>query len=109
MSPEQLEKLRDEYTDQYVVINSQRPELARFEGMTGRVWSINCNGRALVEFEESAGRGRYDVELDYVKVVDEPKPKPADAKDQPQEKLSPLELARLEKDGKTATHTRSRS
>jgi hypothetical protein len=116
MLPERVEKLRLEYSDQYVVVEGDLPELAQFRGKVGQVWTINVNGRALVEFESD--RGRYDLELDYLKVVDKPKPKapPAKAakakpatvkpepsketekKAEPKEKLSELELARQKKD-----------
>ena len=113
MLPDRVEKLRLEYTDQYVVIEGDGPQLARFKGKVGQVRTINMNGRALVEFE--GDRGRYDMELDYLKVVDKPKPKvppakkkpaaakPAPAKEpekkpKPKEKLSELELARQQKE-----------
>ncbi len=116
MLPERVEKLRLEYTDQYVVTEGDHPQLARYQGKVGQVRTINVNGRALVEFE--GDRGRYDLELDYLKVVDKPKPKtpPAKAakakpvaakspapkateeKPEPKEKLSELELARQAKD-----------
>ncbi|MEA1949936.1 MAG: hypothetical protein U9N87_01010, partial [Planctomycetota bacterium] len=83
-----------------------------FKGQTGRVITVNCNGRALVTFDESKDRGRYDIEIDYLKVVDKPtaKPdekssdKPAAKAKQPEEetpqpvKLSPLEVARSRKE-----------
>ena len=109
MLRERTIKLNEEYIDQYVVVDVKRPELARFDGMTGRVKMINMNGLALVEFPETNGRARYDIELDYLKVVDKPEPKtPQAATEKPEqmrpespneekEKLSPLELARLEK------------
>lgn len=113
MLPERVEKLRHEYTDQYVVVEGNLPQMARCKGKIGRVHTINVNGLALVEFESD--RGRYDLELDYLKVVDKPKPKeppakakPAPAKEavpnttenkpEPREKLSELELARQKKD-----------
>ena len=112
MHLERVEKLRLEYTDQYVVVIDGLPQYARFKGKVGQVRTINVNGRALVEFE--GDRSRYDFELDYLKVVDKPKPKapPAKAKKPakpttkekpkeepaPKEKLSELELARQKKD-----------
>jgi len=116
MLPERVEKLRLEYTDQYVAVEGNLPQLARFKGKVGQVRTININGRALVEFESD--RGRYDLELDYLKVVDKPKPKepPAKAakakpaaakpaapkatgeKPEPKQNLSELELARQKKD-----------
>jgi len=107
---QRVERLRLEYTDKYVVVDGNRPDLARFAGKVGRVHTVNAAGRALVEFDD---RGRYDLELDFLKVVDKPKPKepagqPAPAKTPPgaadevkaaaRVNLSELELARLEKD-----------
>lgn len=115
MLPERVEKLRIEYSDQYVSVDGDQPSLVRFKGKVGQVRTINVNGRALVEFE--GDRGRYDLELDYLKVVDKPKPKVPAAKtpkekssakpaasnaseEKPasKEKLSELELARQQKD-----------
>ena len=125
MLPERVEKLKSQYTDQYVVVDASVPELARFKGMVGQVRTVNFSGRALVEFDADANRGRYDIELDYLKVVDKPAPKPpavkakqpvkkaaaktdeptaeapAEKADPPEQKLSALELARMKKD--TAT------
>ena len=47
---EQIEQLKDEYTDKYVVVKGERPELRRFQGLTGTVRTVNMSGRALVEF-----------------------------------------------------------
>ena len=123
MLPERVEKLRVEYTDQYVVVEGDLPQLSQFKGKVGQVRTINVNGRALVEF--GTDRGRYDLELDYLKVVDKPKPKaspakaakakPASAKREPaketedkaepKEKLSELELARQKKDAEKSKRT----
>jgi hypothetical protein len=119
MLPERIEKLKQEYTDQYVVVDGERPELARFKDLIGRVKTINFAGRALVEFEGNDNRGWYDIELDYLKVVDKPEPEPAaeqgeaaakarptkanaPSKCEAEEKLSPLELARMEKQAEEA-------
>ncbi len=108
---DQIEKLKQDYTDKYVVVDGERPELARFRGATGRVKTVNMSGRALVEFEANNNIGWYDIDLDYLKVVDQPLPKPAESKDKPaktepapkpkaaaapagEKKLSPLEMAR---------------
>ena len=112
MHPDRVDKLRQEYTDQYVKVEEARPELARFQGMLGKVKTINFNGRALVQFDGLGNRGWYDVELDYLKVVDPPEPEAAQegspSRAEPpeqeagREKLSPLELARLEKEAQEA-------
>jgi hypothetical protein len=106
MLRERLEKLRQEYAGRAVTIDSRRPELVRFADLKGRVVTISHNGRALVEFE-GPDRGWYDIELDYLKVVDglpAEEAAAANADDQkafeekPTEKLSRLELARMEKE-----------
>ena len=108
MTWDRIEKLKLEYTDQYVVVDVDRAELARLKGLVGQVKTINFNGCALVQFDAQKNIGWYDIELDYLKVVDKPEPKPAanraikKADDPAKEKLSPLELARLEKQGEQA-------
>ena len=106
---DRIEKLKSDYTDKYVVAEAARPELRRFEGLTGQVKTVNMSGRALVEFEGNNNIGWFDIELDYLKVVDKPAPPPAAAKEKaaPAKKkpapkpaaekgLSPLELARMQ-------------
>ena len=129
MLPERVEKLRLDYVGRYVVVHSDRPELAQSRNRTGRVISINFNGRALVQFD-GADTGWHDIELDYLEVVERPQPKaekPADgaaaagrngekpSNGKPADgatatdaesggmlRLSRLELARLEKDKEEA-------
>ncbi len=115
---DQIEKLKRDLTDKYVVVDASVPELRRFEGHTGQVKTINMNGRALVEFDAWANIGWYDIELNYLKVVPKPEapaeakkhdaaarpaakpaaktsdPKPAVAAGE--KKLSPLEMARIQ-------------
>lgn len=111
---DQIEKLKREYTDKYVVVDAGRPDLARFRGTTGRIKTINMSGRALVEFDANNNIGWYDIALDFLKVVDQPLPKPAEShekapkKEAPapkakpaaattgEKKLSPLEMARAQ-------------
>jgi hypothetical protein len=52
------ENLKREWTDQYVKVNAARPELKRFDGMVGRVITVNCNQKALVDFADG---GWYDI------------------------------------------------
>jgi hypothetical protein len=52
------EALRKAWTDQYVEINPDRPELKRFAGIVGRVVTVNWNGKALVDFQDG---GWYDI------------------------------------------------
>jgi hypothetical protein len=53
-----FEALRREWTDQYVEVNAQRPELARFRGIVGRVVTVNRNNKALIDFQDG---GWYDI------------------------------------------------
>lgn len=117
MISEKIEKIKSEYTDKYVVVQAEQPELARFKEYVGQVKTVNMNGRALVEFGEfNQNIGWYDIELDYLKVVDKPSKKEPQAKESKkaapaakgpaakgpknksaasgEKKLSPLELAR---------------
>jgi len=72
---EEVERLQREYTDKYVVVDAQRPELARFADYTGIVKTINYNGRALVEFLDfNANIAWFDIGLDYIKIVPKPDP-----------------------------------
>ena len=114
MLPERIEKLKQEYTGKYVVIDTERPEFARLREVVGRVRTINYNGKALVEFDGS-DRTWHDLELDYLKVVDKSGPNGDKEKSEtasvkapevepeqtaataPTQKLSRLELARLQK------------
>ena len=69
---EQIEKLKQQYTDKYVVVDENRPELRRFKGQTGLVKTVNMNGRALVQFNVESRWSWHDIELDFLKVVDRP-------------------------------------
>ena len=57
-SPQQIEQLRAEWTDQFVRVNLDRPELRRFKETVGRVVTVNWNGKALIDFQDG---GWYDV------------------------------------------------
>ena len=72
---EDIKKLQVEYTDKYVVVDEERPELRRFKGMTGVVKTVNMSGRALVQFDGNNNMAWYDIDIDYLKVVDKPPPK----------------------------------
>jgi hypothetical protein len=80
MLREQVDNLRQQYTDQYVVVAGDRPELARFQGVVGQVKTANMSGRALVQFDANNDRAWYDIPLDHLKVVDKPPPKPVEKK-----------------------------
>jgi hypothetical protein len=92
---DQIEKLKREYTDKYVVVDAGRPDLARFRGATGRIKTINMSGRALVEFDAYNNIGWYDIALDFLKVVDQPPPKPAESHEKPAKKEAPAAGAKV--------------
>jgi hypothetical protein len=52
------EELKREWTDQFVEVNAERPELRRFQGIVGRVVTVNCNNKAVVDFQDG---GWYDI------------------------------------------------
>ncbi|MCH2113867.1 MAG: hypothetical protein MK171_02995 [Pirellulales bacterium] len=73
---EKIEKIKRQYTDKYVMVDGKRPELARFRELVGQVKTINMSGRALVEFQDyHLNISWFDIDLDYLKVVDKPSPK----------------------------------
>jgi hypothetical protein len=86
---DQIEKLKQQWTDKYVVVDSDRPELRRFEGQTGTVKTVNMSGRALVQFEAYNNIGWYDIALDYLKVIDQPLAKDAKPKEDKHSKAEP--------------------
>jgi uncharacterized protein with von Willebrand factor type A (vWA) domain len=72
---ERYEAIKRQWTDQYVEVVADRPELKRFAGKVGRVVTVNRNLKAIVDFADGAW---YDItaSADYLKVLD-----PATAKD----------------------------
>lgn len=77
MSIELAEKLKAKLTDRWVVVDSSVPELRRFAQWTGKVRTVNMNGRALVEFDGPVDIGWYDIDPAFLTVVDGPRPKAA--------------------------------
>ena len=75
---EEIERLQRQYTDQYVVVQGDRPELARFYGAVGQVKTVNHSGRALVQFDANNDRGWHDIEVTYLQIVDKPEPPPVE-------------------------------
>jgi hypothetical protein len=61
--------LKREWTDQYVEVNPDRPELKRFVGIVGRVVTVNQNNKALVDFQDG---GWYDISAseEYLRKLD---------------------------------------
>jgi len=68
-SREQIERLKAEWTDQFVSVNAARSELKRFEGRVGRVVTVNWSGKALIDFCDG---GWYDIaaSADFLTRVD---------------------------------------
>ena len=52
------EDLKREWTDQYVMVKTDRPELKRFAGIVGRVVTVNWNNKAVIDFQDG---GWYDI------------------------------------------------
>lgn len=89
---EHIEKLKSEYTDRYVIVDDTPMELARFKGRTGWVKTVNMSGRALVQFLGDNDISWYDIDVDFLKVVEkppEPEPKPTKKTDKPAGKAAP--------------------
>ncbi len=63
------EAVKQEWIDQYVEVNAERPELKRFAGIVGRVITVNFNLKALVDFQDG---GWYDITAapEYLKKLD---------------------------------------
>ena len=63
------EALKREWTDQYVEVNPEYPELKRFAGIVGRVVTVNLNGKAIVDFQDG---GWYDITAssEYLRMLD---------------------------------------
>lgn len=80
MAVPHVEELRRRLTDQYVVVDGKRPELARFRGLVGQVKTVNMNGQALVQFLGIADRAWYNISPEYLTVVEKPAPPAASAK-----------------------------
>jgi hypothetical protein len=64
-----LDELRREWIDQYVVVNAEHPELRRFDGVVGRVVTVNYNGKAVIDFQDG---GWYDITAapDFLRKID---------------------------------------
>jgi len=100
MSIERAEQLKEKLTDKYVVVDQSIPELRRFAEWTGKVKTVNMSCRALVEFDGPVDIGWYDINPDYLIVVDGPRPKAAPAAKAPAAKApwrhqSPQRAARV--------------
>ena len=67
-------------TDRFVTVKpDSRPELKRFEGLVGRVITVNYGGRAIVDFADGAWYDVSKFEEVLVDVTDEAEKKKYDA------------------------------
>jgi hypothetical protein len=64
------EARKRQWTDQFVEVNPDQPELRRFQGVVGRVVTVNCNNKALVDFQDG---GWYDITAseEYLRILDQ--------------------------------------
>jgi len=53
-----VDDLQRKWTDQYILVKPERPELQRFAGIIGRVVTVNFNGKAVIDFQDG---GWYDI------------------------------------------------
>jgi len=53
-----VDDLQREWTDKYILVKPERPELQRFAGIVGRVVTVNFNGKAVIDFQDG---GWYDI------------------------------------------------
>ena len=83
MSIETAEKLKAQLTDKYVVVKHGVAELKRFESLTGVVKTVNMSGRALVQFDGPVDISWYDIDPQYLSVVEAPAKKAAADKHAP--------------------------
>ena len=70
-----IERLKQKYTDQWVIVDTSCPELKRFAGQNGRVKTVNMSGRALVEFDAYDNIGWYDIDPAFLTIMEEPMPR----------------------------------
>ena len=83
---EQIEQLKSQYTDKFVVVDPSIPELRRFANWTGKVKTVNMSCRALVEFDGPVDISWYYIDPAYLTIVDAPVKKAAPAAKAPAEK-----------------------
>lgn len=98
-----IERLKSEWTDKYVVIDSVAPELARFARSTGQVKTVNMNGRCLVEFDQYNNTAWYDVDPSCLKVVPKPLPRPVEPKEKAAKPAAPKPAAEAAKPAATGS------
>ena len=107
MSIDRAEQLKEKLTDKYVIVDQSIPELRRFANWTGKVKTVNMSCRALVEFDGPVDIGWYDINPDYLIVVDGPRPKAAPAAKAPAAKAPAAAAAEAKPAPKPATAGKS--
>jgi hypothetical protein len=70
MSIQRAEELKREWTDRHVRIRRGVPELQRFDGLVGQVRTVNMNCRLLIEFDTPADISWYDIDPQFVTLVE---------------------------------------
>jgi hypothetical protein len=63
-----FDRLKAEWTDKLVTVSPDRPELTRFNGLVGRVITVNFNAKAIVDFADG---GWYDIDPAGLVLVNE--------------------------------------
>ncbi|QDU63481.1 hypothetical protein Pan216_43610 [Planctomycetes bacterium Pan216] len=63
------EELKQDLTDQYVVVDTSIVDLARFGNRVGRIVTVNENRMALVDFRDGPW---YDIPIKHLKIAKKP-------------------------------------
>ncbi|HMO37353.1 MAG TPA: hypothetical protein PKA06_15045 [Gemmatales bacterium] len=61
-----MQQLQSQWTDKYVSVAKGSRDYLRFEGVVGRVITVNANLRCLVDFQDG---GWYDVQPDDLEII----------------------------------------
>jgi hypothetical protein len=66
---DKMDELKRIWTDRFVKVHPDRPELQRFANRIGRVITVNYSGKAIVDFQDG---GWYDIPAseEYLVVID---------------------------------------
>jgi hypothetical protein len=71
MSPEEIDRRKQQFAGKRVLVDAHRPELVRLAGVPGRIVTVNYNGYALVQFD-GADQGWHEIAPEFLKL--EPSP-----------------------------------
>ena len=64
-----IDQLRREWTDRRVLVESSLPVHRRFLGKTAVVKTVNHNGQALIQLEDSVDITWYDINPAYLRDI----------------------------------------